>query len=232
MAPPGAVGNSYQRRALSGRKVVLIDQRGHGLGTQLPADTSREAFVDDVVRVLKAEQSDAVDLVGQSMGAHTAMLVASARPDLVRRLVLLEANEGGGFPEDHAALGDFFRSWEVPFTTRESASSALGVGPLTQAWAADLQERQDGFYPRFDPDAMVAAISAVADPRWEEWQAVAAPTLVVCADQGMFTDEQKSTFVSRGANVLRVDLADASHDAHLDAFDQWIVALRDFVNAR
>ncbi|TFD00139.1 alpha/beta hydrolase [Cryobacterium sinapicolor] len=232
----GLAGSSREfvptARTLSGRKVVLIDQRGHGLSTRLPADTSREAFVGDVVRVIEVEEFDAVDLVGQSMGAHTAMLVAAARPDLVRRLVLLEANEGGGLPEDHAALGDFFRSWDVPFTTRESASAALGVGPLAQAWVADLQERQDGFYPRFDPDVMVAAVSAVAHPRWEEWQAVAAPTLVVYADQGMFTEEQKNIFVSRGPNVLRVDLADASHDAHLDAFDQWIVALHNFVNAR
>ncbi|WP_245979849.1 alpha/beta fold hydrolase [Gryllotalpicola protaetiae] len=218
--------------ALSPRQVILIDQRGHGHSTRVPADTSRTAFVEDVVRVIEAESSQPVDLVGQSMGAHTAMLVAAARRDLVRRLVLLEGNEGGGSAEDHAALGDYFRSWEVPFASREAAAAALGDGPLAQAWVADLEERPDGLYPRFDADVMVATITAVAVPRWQEWQSVTAPTLVVYADGGMFTEEQKADFVARGVNVTRVDLDGASHDAHLDAFDQWMAALTEFLTAR
>ena len=216
-------------RALSGRKVILIDQRGHGRSTRVPAATSRAAFVGDVVRVIETESSGQVDLVGQSMGAHTAMLVAAARPDLVRKLVLLEGNEGGGSEEEYAALGDFFRSWDVPFATREEARASLGDGPLVEAWVSDLEERPGGFYPRFDPEVMVATIRAVADPRWEEWERVVAPTLVIYADGGMFTEEQKARFISRGRSVTRVDLVGASHDAHLDAFEKWIDALTAFI---
>jgi pimeloyl-ACP methyl ester carboxylesterase len=217
-------------RALAPRKVILIDQRGHGFSTRVPADTSRAAFAGDVARVIEAESSGPVDLAGQSMGAHTAMLVAAWRPELVRRLVLLEGNEGGGSPADHAALGDFFRSWAVPFATRDAARQALGDDALAQAWVADLQERDGGLYPRFDADVMVATITAVAVPRWEEWESVKAPTLVIYADGGMFSAEQKSSFVERGANATRVELVGASHDAHLDAFEQWIAALRQFVS--
>ena len=229
----GLAGSSREfvptAKALSGRQVIVIDQRGHGRSTQVPADTSRAAFVGDVVRVIEAESSGQVDLVGQSMGAHTAMLVAAARPDLVRKLVLLEGNEGGGSAEEHAALGEYFRSWEVPFATREEAQASLGDGPLAKAWVADLEERPGGLYPRFDPDVLVATIRAVAAPRWEEWNRVMAPTLVIYADGGMFTEEQKARFVSRGPNVTRVDLVGASHDAHLDAFEQWIDALTAFI---
>lgn len=232
----GLAGSSREfiptARALAGRKVVLIDQRGHGRSTRLPADTSREAFVRDVVLVIAAEGLGPVDLVGQSMGAHTAMLVAAAHPELVRRLVLLEGNEGGGSAEDHAAMGDYFRSWELPFATREAARVALGDGALAQAWAADLEERPDGFYARFDPTVMVAAITYVAVPRWDAWKSVSVPTLVIFADQGMFTEEQKAAFIEHGTNALRVDLSPASHDAHLDAFDQWIEALDRFIHLR
>jgi hypothetical protein len=58
---------------------------------------------------------------------------------------------------------------------------------------------------------------------------VSTPTLVVYADGGMFTEEQKARFVDRRAGVFRVDLVGASHDAHLDAFDQWIDALSGFI---
>jgi pimeloyl-ACP methyl ester carboxylesterase len=219
-------------RAIAPRKVILVDQRGHGLSTRVPADTSRRAFVEDVVSVIKAESAAPVDLVGQSMGAHTAMLVAAAYPELVRRLVLLEGDAGSGSADDHAALGDYFRSWAVPFSSRKEALVALGDGPLARAWAADLEEHDDGLYPRFDADVMVRIITDVAVPRWTEWESISAQTLVVYADGGMFTEGQKSEFVRRGRNVTRVDLTGASHDAHLDAVEQWTATLSHFLTSR
>jgi pimeloyl-ACP methyl ester carboxylesterase len=213
------------------RRVIVVDQRGHGHSTSAPADVSRRAFVDDVVRVIAAESTGPVDLVGQSMGAHTAMLVAAAHPELVRKLVLLEGNEGGGSPSDADALGAFFRSWKVPFADRAEALAALGSGPLARAWVEDLEERHDGLYPRFDADVMSAVLSELSVPRWREWESVTAPTLTVYADGGMFSDEQKSAFVSRGRKAERIDLADASHDAHLDAFEAWVDALREFLGS-
>lgn len=231
----GLAGSSREliptARALPGRRAILIDQRGHGFSTREPADTSREAFVGDVVTVIETETTSPVDLIGQSMGAHTAMLTAAWRPDLIRRLVLLEGNEGGGTADEHAAIGNFFRSWNVPFTHRQTALAALGDSPLAHAWVNDMDERPDGLYPRFDADVMQATITAVAQPRWTEWERVQAPTLAVYADGGMFTEEQKSAFVERGNDVTRVDLTGASHDAHLDAFDAWVEALTAFLDA-
>ena len=214
--------------ALPEQRTILIDLRGHGGSTRNPADVSREAYVADVVRVIE-EVGPPVVLVGQSMGGHTAMLVAAARPDLVSRLVLLEADAGGGRSEDHEAMGDYFRSWPVPFRSRAAATAFLGDAPLAQAWVADLEERDGGFWPRFDAGVMVAAIVPVRVPRWAEWERVSAPTLVVYAQEGLFDERAKAEFVRRGRNVTRVDLPGASHDAHLDCFGPWVAALRGFV---
>ncbi|GAA2173068.1 hypothetical protein GCM10009846_13520 [Agrococcus versicolor] len=218
-------------RALGGRRAVLVDQRGHGESTRRPADVRRAAFVADVVRVIEAETTSPVDLVGHSMGAHTAMLVAAVRPDLVRRLVLLEGTEGGGTREEREELGAFLRSWRVPFPSRDAASAALGGGPLAEAWAADLEASDGGLRPRFDADVMVAILEHVEVPRWEEWAAVQAPTLVVFAEHGMFTAAQQARFVAHGRDVARADLPGASHDAHLDAHDAWACVLRAFLDA-
>lgn len=48
----------------------------------------------------------------------------------------------------------------------------------------------------------------------------------------MFSEEQRQRFLAHGNNVTRVDLVAASHDAHLDAFEQWRAALASFVDAR
>lgn len=219
-------------RALAGRKVVLIDQRGHGGSTRLPSDTSREAFVRDVISVIDSEASGPVHLVGHSMGAHTAKIAGAVRPDLVRSLVLLECNEGSGTEQELAALGDYFRSWPVPFIDRSAASKFLGDGPLQRAWIEDMEHREGGLFPRFDPEVMAAALAPLAEPRWAEWESVWAPTLVIYAADGMFTEEQKAQFVERGNDVTRFDLAGGSHDAHLDAFEQWIGALTGFLDVR
>lgn len=219
-------------RALPGRKIILVDQRGHGRSTRLPSDTSREAFVNDVVSVIEGEASGPVHLVGHSMGAHTAMLAAAAYPNLVRTLVLLECGEGSGSDQEHAALGEYFHSWPAPFSDRSAASKFLGDGPLQRAWVDDMEHREDGLHPRFDPEVMVAALTPLAEPRWTEWARVQAPALVVYAGDGMFTEEQKALFVERGNDVTRVDLGGGSHDAHLDAFDQWIEALAGFLDVR
>lgn len=219
-------------RALAGRRVLVVDQRGHGGSTRRPDDLSREAFVDDVVQVVLGECTGPVDLVGQSMGAHTAMLVAAARPDLVRRLVLLECHEGGSAGEerpDDDALKTYFASWPVPFADRASARQVLGDGPLARAWVADLEERPDGLHPRFDAAVVGAVARTMSTPRRAEWASVEAPTLVVYADGGMFTEEQKRSFVAAGRRARRADLTGASHDAHLDAFDQWARALSTFL---
>ncbi|MFE8887608.1 alpha/beta fold hydrolase [Pseudarthrobacter enclensis] len=219
-------------RALAGRKVILIDQRGHGMSTRLPSDLSRQAFVADAISVLEGEASGPVHLVGHSMGAHTAMLAAAARPDLVRTLVLLECGEKNGSDQEHGALGEYFRSWPVPFRDRSTAAKFLGDGPLQWAWIDDMEYREDGLHPRFDPEVMVAALTPLSEPRWTEWARVQAPVLAVYAGDGMFTEEEKAHFVERGNDVTRVDLPGGSHDAHLDAFNQWMEALTSFLDVR
>ncbi|WP_247046243.1 alpha/beta fold hydrolase [Arthrobacter rhizosphaerae] len=229
----GLAGSSREFFATAGAlpefRTVLVDLRGHGYSTRIPSNLSREAFVSDVVQVIKTAVGAPVVLVGQSMGGHTAMLLAAARPDLVTKLVLLESGPGGGSPAEYEGIGDFFRSWPVPFPDREAARAYLGDGPLPRAWVADLEDRADGLWPRFDPDVMVKTMNDVIIPRWAEWESVSAPTLVVYGEKGMFSADEKSAFIERGRNVRRVDLTGASHDGHLDAFDEWVAALRSFL---
>jgi hypothetical protein len=67
------------------------------------------------------------------MGGHTAILTAASSPELVGRLVPLEATVAGG--TDPKRLGDWFRSWPLPFRA--------DVMDDTAEWAAVLRRVLD-----------------------------------------------------------------------------------------
>lgn len=212
-------------------RVLLIDQRGHGRSTRRPRDLSRAAFVDDVVAVIEDVLSgERCTLVGQSMGAHTAFLAAASHPDLVDRLVMLEGHVAGAADPDAAAdLGRFFASWPSPFEDEDAARRHLGDEPIVEAWIHDLEVTPAGLCPRFDADVMERTIAAVHEPRWAEWEGLDIPTLAVFAKGGMFTAEDKDELIRRRPATKRADLGVGSHDAHLDAFDEWIAVVRGWL---
>lgn len=208
-------------------RVVALDQRGHGRSTRRPGDLSRSAFVEDVVAVIDLfSPRDPAALVGQSMGAHTAFLTAATHPDLVADIVMLEGHAEGGHPGEAAALGSFFASWPTPFADPAAALAFLGDSPLSRAWITDLEKTSAGLTPRFDADVMAAVLEDVHRPQWTAWESLTVPTLVVFGKDGMFTAAQRDELIARRPQTRRADLAHGSHDAHLDATDEWVATLR------
>lgn len=214
-------------RTLKGHRVLLVDQRGHGRSTRRPDDLSRAAFVDDVVAVMDAfAPGERCVLVGQSMGAHTAFLTSAMHPDRVERLVMLEGHvAGSGDPEEAAALGRWFASWPTPFPDDAVARAFLGEDAIVDAWVVDLEATAKGLMPRFDADIMQRTLEAVHESRWPEWESLQVPTLAIFASRSMFSTSDKDELVRRRPSTVRVDLSGGSHDAHLDAFDEWIDVL-------
>ena len=211
-----------------GYRCVLVDQRGHGHSTRVPADTSRAASVDDVVAVIDAVAPGRAVVLWASRWAPTPLCSPLLRTRTGQPgWSCSRPTSPAGIPARLRGWGEFFRCWPVPFPTRAAAVEFLGDGPLGRAWAAELEPVAGGFRPRFDPAVMQATIEAVHVPRWEEWQAVTASTTVVFAPQGMFTAARKDAFVAARPGTRRIDLVHGTHDAHLDAPEQWSAALRE-----
>ncbi|MGW5276072.1 alpha/beta fold hydrolase [Streptomyces sp. NPDC004044] len=140
-------------------RVIALDQRGHGASERHPPDVSRDAYVADVIAVLDQLALRRPVLVGQSLGGHTAMLTAAAHPERVRALVLVEAGPGGPNPNVPAEIGSWLDSWPTPFISREAAAQFLGGGPVGEGWAAGLEERGGGWWPRFDREVMTRSLA-------------------------------------------------------------------------
>jgi pimeloyl-ACP methyl ester carboxylesterase len=217
IATAAAVGGSC--------RFVLPDLRGHGNSTRRPADVSRSAFVGDVAAVIRHVSPDRpVTLAGQSMGGHTAILAAASFPDLVTRLIVLEATVTGG--ADPARIGDYFRSWPKPFASAAEAREFLGQDALAQSWIGHLEPLEGtGLVPPFDADVMQEVMEGVSDPRWGEWKSVTAPTTAVFAAKSTFSLREQAEFIAARPGTRHVLLAGGSHDAHLDATAEWAAVL-------
>jgi len=77
------------------RRVVALDQRGHGLTGKTDAGYDFASISDDLAAVLGALPLERPLLVGHSWGANVALQFAAERPDAVAALVLVD----GGFLE-------------------------------------------------------------------------------------------------------------------------------------
>lgn len=81
-----------QMAALSAHHhVIAVDMPGHGQSSPLPADARLPDFVAWAARLVEALGLGPVNLAGHSMGALVSAGLAVERPDLVRRLAMLNA---------------------------------------------------------------------------------------------------------------------------------------------
>jgi pimeloyl-ACP methyl ester carboxylesterase len=94
----GGLGHSgswgYQVPALrrAGRRVILIDSRGHGRSTWDGRPLGYELMASDVSAVLRALEVERAHLVGWSDGAVVAMMLAAKDPALVAAVFFFACN--------------------------------------------------------------------------------------------------------------------------------------------
>lgn len=141
----------------------------------------------------------------------------------------VEAGPGGRNPNERAGVGSWLDSWPTPFPSREAAAAFLGGGSVG-AWAAGLEERADGWWPRFDLDVMVRSLSENAQCSFvHEWAQVVCPTLVVLARSGFITSRVADEMLRRRPATTAVTIPGAGHDLHLEQPEILHTVISDFL---
>jgi pimeloyl-ACP methyl ester carboxylesterase len=190
------------------RALLLHGLAGHGaewdeLQGRVPAHApdlrvygTRDEYVAEVVELIGAEP---VLLIGQSLGGHTAMLVAERHPELVERLVVIEAS-----PERDAGARDRARKFF------EGNSSAYGqpIDPVRAAACLDEIAERDF---------------------WGDWRAIRCPVLVVRAESGGQSADVVERMTRENANARARAIPGAGHDLHLEQPDALAGAIERFV---
>jgi len=173
----------------SSHLVVAYDARGHGRSTPAPDRRAYgyELLTADLESVLDALQLERAVLVGASMGAHTALALALARPERVAGLVLVTPSFDPENPRRQAeldrwdALASGLREGGV-----EGFVDAYELDGVPEAWRGTvervLRQRLAAHeHPLAVADALEAVPRSRPFERFDQLTALRAPTVVVAS---------------------------------------------------
>jgi len=140
--------------ALAPRTVLAPDLRGRGASASLPGPFGMAAHARDCAAVIGAlADGGPVTVVGESMGAFVAVVLAAEHPELVRKLVLVDGGLPLPLPEGvdpdaiaDALLGPALERLRMTFPSVDAYFDFWRVHPaLGEAWSDDVEA-----YLRYD----------------------------------------------------------------------------------
>ncbi|MBV8979928.1 MAG: alpha/beta hydrolase [Acidimicrobiia bacterium] len=127
--------------------VVAPDLRGRGDSNQLPGPFGMGAHAADCAAVLQHLGTAPTVVVGESMGAFVAVVLAARRPELVERLVLVDGGLPPPLPEGidvdqvlDAVLGPAIARLRQTFPTEKAYLDFWRDHPaLSEDWSDDIE---------------------------------------------------------------------------------------------
>ncbi|WP_040525264.1 alpha/beta fold hydrolase [Gordonia effusa] len=198
----------------AGRSVVSVDLRGHGRSGRAKTYHLND-FRDDLDFIVEEFSLDGFDLVGHSLGAHSALRLATKMPARVNRLVLEECPP---MPRNQADIDEEI----VPTATfgeRIRGVSALVANPLPLM-------RFDRAIP-----AQVGREFETAAPEW--WSGLAnlpAPTLVISGGSRSFLPPRHLKSLADALPGGSFQTIEAGHSVHRDRSQEFICTVLDFLD--
>jgi len=161
------------------RRVIAIATRGHGKSDLGTKPFSYMLFASDAVAVIRHETSEQVDVLGFSDGAITSYVLASAHPELVRRLVAIGGPRklADWTPGAQKELRNA-KPTDVERDSPEFVSGRKKLMPQPERWL-EFNERLN---------AMWSGPVYVTD---EQIQSIRAPTLIVAGDHDPYNQIPK-----------------------------------------
>ena len=173
----------------SSRRVIAVEEQGHGRTTDRNAPVTFESSADDVAALLRYLKVDQADIFGFSNGASVALQVAIRHPRLVRKMVFASSitKRDGAQPQ----LWEFMKQADFSNMPQPLKDAFLRVNPDVQQLKT-MQYKDAERMRTFEdvPDELVRSVHA--------------PTLIVLGDQDIVKPEHavELTRLISGARLL------------------------------
>ncbi|MDN6555497.1 MAG: alpha/beta hydrolase [Acidipropionibacterium acidipropionici] len=182
---------------------------GHGpLGARRRVDGySLEAFVADVMAQINRLGLERFQLVGHSLGAHLASIIAESFPQRISRLVLEE----------------------LPVPARSRADS----GPVRHRWSGlAIKVGALSGCRRFDPVMVSRVLDQLGTPRPGWWQGLARitmPVLMIGGGTTSYLDQNRLSLVAAELPDARLIRIDGGHRVHITREAEFLARVVPFL---
>jgi N-formylmaleamate deformylase len=213
--------------------VIMIDARGHGLSDAPDMGYSYQQQARDVAAVIEQLGLQPPDVIGHSMGAHVAAVLAAQSPNQVRSIIL----------EDPP--------WEVQDQPEEDRQKwkeqvVSNVAAFREKSEADLVELCHNIHPNWEAgDAQmwarakkqvrpeIARLTDTPRPRWQDLAPqIRCPVLLFTADPargGLVKQEVAEQAARSFKKCSVVHVPEAGHNIRRDQFDPFFYAVSSFL---
>jgi esterase len=226
-----------------GRRVLVLDQRGHGQ-SDYSSDYSWRTFVADLEAFWGALRLGSVDVVGHSMGGHHARRFAALHPDSVSRLVIIEAPVAPDVPWETLPYLEAIAQLSPPtgYASRdEFVDVAMGLFPRSERDSlvaqSQLLANGDGRLNwQWRPDLSVFGAQDGAPSVEDEWQLcgrVRCPVMVMrAAHSELFDPAELERNVGAFPSGVAVELPNSGHNVMWENPSGVADLVDDFITSR
>lgn len=236
----GFLGSLDNWRAASNRmssrfKIIRVDLRNHGHSPHHPSMTYA-AMAEDITEFFDQQNIASAHLLGHSMGGKVAMQFATTHPQRVEKLIVVDIAPKG-YPASHeatlVALGNLDLSSFASFGEIDAALAPQIRAPSIRQFLMKNLERRagGGFFWRIDLDAILKNYHELTKP------IVPLPVFPkpACFIRGgrsdYVTDKDLPLIKKIFPRAQIVTIPDAGHWVHIDAMEDFVKIVTDFVDA-
>ena len=214
--------------------VIMLDARGHGLSASPAGGYALDDLAADLAGAIEALKVKGTAIIGHSMGAATAALMAVCHPGLVSCLILEDpgwwlADES----DERRAQLAAFRDMLMERRKVQSPADLAAFGrQMTPSWA------EEEFGPwaeakfQFHPNVFDQAQCQTGD--WREIvPKIKVPTLLITADVklgAIITTEISEQVRRLNSNIQTVHIPESGHNIRRDQFERYIQAVQQFLD--
>jgi pimeloyl-ACP methyl ester carboxylesterase len=205
--------------------LVALDLPGHGQSPWRDDARYDPATIAPAVIAALEDVAPRTDvLVGQSLGGLTAIVVAAERPDLVRRIVIVDVSPGLVVKQDNQVRS--FLAGPESFETREEIverARAFGFGVSTESVERGVYHntvrRGDGRWVfRHHLANLAAGVTPMSfdfSSLWPAFDSLSLPIMVVRGSRGFLDADNIAELKSHQPNTIVAEI-DSGHNVQED----------------